>query len=149
MKGIKLLNRVKIFNILDRLEFFSAFNPGEKNMIVDTRSRFVAAEENEYIIRQGDRDCAFYILLHGSASVHLSENGKKLADLKPGDFFGEATFLTGEPRTSNVVAEEMCIMFRFDKTVMKQLPAMTREKIKDRIIAKLVRLLSEKNEAQK
>lgn len=149
MKGIRLLNRVKIFNILDRLEFFSAFNPGEKNMIVDTRSRFVAAEEDEHIIRQGDKDRAFYILLHGTASVYLSENGKKLALLKPGDFFGEVTFLTGEPRTSNVVAEEMCILFRFDKAVMTKLPAMTREKIKDKIIEKLVKLLSEKNNAQK
>jgi len=149
MKGIRLINRVKILNILDRLDFFSAFNPGEKNMIADTRSRFVAAESGEYIIEQGQTDCAFYILLHGSATVCLEENGKKLAILKPGDFFGEATFMTGTPRTSNVIAEETCILFRFDKTVMNKLPTPTREKIKDKIIAKLVHLLTEKNESQK
>lgn len=149
MKGIRLINRVKILNILDKIDFFSAFNPGEKNMIADTRSRFVAAEKDEYIIRQGEADSAFYILLHGAASVTLEENGKKLADLGPGDFFGEVSFLTKTPRTSNVIASETCILFRFDKKVMHSLPPLTREKIKDKIIAKLVHLLAAKNDSQK
>ncbi|WP_086479408.1 cyclic nucleotide-binding domain-containing protein [Oceanospirillum sanctuarii] len=149
MKGIRLINRVKILNILDKIDFFSAFNPGEKNMIVDTRSRFVAADKGENIIVQGERDSAFYILLHGSAHVSLEENGKKLADLQPGDFFGEVSFLTNTPRTSNVVADETCILFRFDKKVMHSLPPLTREKIKDKIIAKLVNLLAAKNESHK
>ncbi|WP_417594016.1 cyclic nucleotide-binding domain-containing protein [Oceanospirillum sp.] len=149
MKGIRLLNRVKILNILNKIDFFSAFNPGEKNMIVDTRSRFVAADEGENIIVQGERDSAFYILLHGKAHVELEENQKILAALEPGDFFGEVSFLTNTPRTSNVVADETCILFRFDKKVMNSLPPMTREKIKDKIIAKLVNLLSDKNESQK
>lgn len=149
MKGIRLINRVKILNILERIDFFSEFNPGERNMIADTRSRFVAAEKGEYIIEQGDTDCSFYILLHGSACVTLEENGKQLASLAPGDFFGEVTFLTKTPRTSNVVAKETCILFRFDKVVMNRLPTMTREKIKDKIIAKLVFLLTEKNNSQK
>jgi len=149
MKGIRLINRVKILNILDRIDFFSAFNPGEKNMIVDTRSRFVAADKGENIIVQGERDSAFYILLHGEAHVELEENGKTLASLKPGDFFGEVSFLTNTPRTSNVIADETCILFRFDKKVMHSLPPQMREKIKDKIIAKLVNLLAAKNESHK
>lgn len=149
MKGIRLINRVKILNILDKIDFFSEFNPGEKNMIADTRSRFVAAEPEEMIIEQGKTDSAFYILLHGSARVCLSENNKNLATLKPGDFFGEVSFLTRTPRTSHVIANETCIMFRFDKQVMAGLPPITREKIKDKIIAKLVNLLALKNEEEK
>ena len=149
MKGIRLINRVKILNILNKLDFFSAFNPGEKNMIVDTRSRFVAAEPGEKIITQGERDSAFYILLHGKAEVSLQENDKVLAQLHPGDFFGEVSFLTQTPRTSNVIAADTCILFRFDKKLMNSLPPLTREKIKDKIIAKLVHLLAEKNEHQK
>lgn len=149
MKGIRLINRVKILNIIDKIDFFSAFNPGEKNMIVDTRSRFVAADKGEHIIVQGEKDSAFYILLHGTAHVELEENGKTLAVLQPGDFFGEVSFLTNTPRTSNVKAADTCILFRFDKKVMQALPPMTREKIKDKIIAKLVNLLAEKNESQK
>jgi len=149
MKGIKLINRVKILNIIDKIDFFSEFNVGEKSMIVDTRSRFVAAEKGESIIVQGEKDSSFYILLHGSAQVSLEENGKTLAHLQPGNFFGEVSFLTDTPRTSNVVASETCILFRFDKKVMNSLPSMTREKIKDKVIAKLVHLLSEKNESHK
>jgi len=149
MKGIRLINRVKILNIIDKIDFFSTFIPGEKNMIVDTRSRFVSAEKGESVIVQGYRYSSFYFLLHGSAQVSLEENGKTLAQLQPGDFFGEVSFLTNTPRTSNVIADQTCILFRFDKKVMNSLPPGTREKIKDKIIAKLVHLLAAKNESHK
>jgi CRP-like cAMP-binding protein len=47
-----------------------------------------------------------YILVEGLADVLIAENGKmvKVSQLHPGQFFGEMSLLTGEPRSADVVA---------------------------------------------
>ena len=47
-----------------------------------------------------------YILVEGIADVLIEENGKmiKVSQLYPGQFFGEMSLLTGEPRSADVIA---------------------------------------------
>ena len=45
----------------------------------------------------------FYVLLGGEARVE--RGGRKVAQLLPGDFFGEIALIDGGPRTASVVAE--------------------------------------------
>ena len=54
------------------------------------------------IVRQGLSGSSFFVVLEGSASVHI--NGDERARLTPGDFFGEVSALTGEPTSADVVA---------------------------------------------
>jgi drug/metabolite transporter (DMT)-like permease len=54
------------------------------------------------LIRQGDRALAFFVIERGRATV--TRDGQNLAELGPGDFFGEITLLRGGRRTASVVA---------------------------------------------
>src|SRR5690349_14607928 len=56
--------------------------------------------------REGDTGRELYVLVSGSARV--SRNGRRLAELMPGDFFGELAFLSHAPRTATVTAAEDC-----------------------------------------
>lgn len=54
------------------------------------------------LIRQGDSGQDLFIIIGGSVSVFV--DGKLVAKLTPGDYFGEASLLTEEPRNATICA---------------------------------------------
>lgn len=130
---------------MSRLDFFDLFSDAEKKRLTQLHSHFYAAEAGELIIQEGSTDSAFYILLSGKVFVTLDDKETPLAELLPGEFFGEVAFLTDTARTCNIEAESTAILLRVDKKLMAILDAPVREKIKDKIIEKLVARLQTMN----
>jgi small-conductance mechanosensitive channel/CRP-like cAMP-binding protein len=60
--------------------------------------------ERELIVRQGDAGSSMFVVSSGTVSVTLDPSGIEVARLGPGDFFGEMSLLTGDPRTATVTA---------------------------------------------
>lgn len=145
MKRITTLGRGRILIILNKVPFFKDFTSFEKEKIVDTQAAFFVAQEDEYIIEQGTLDTAFYILLSGTARVVLDGVDNSLATVEPGDFFGEIAFIQNTPRTTNVIANEVCILLKVDRRLLGALNAEIREKFKDQIIIKLATMVTAKN----
>jgi drug/metabolite transporter (DMT)-like permease len=54
------------------------------------------------VLLQGDPADAFYVIERGRAGVE--RDGRRIAELGPGDFFGEIALLAGGTRTASVVA---------------------------------------------
>jgi CRP-like cAMP-binding protein len=54
------------------------------------------------IVRQGDVGTGFFLIVSGGARV--VRDATTIAELGPGDFFGELSLLDGEPRMAAVVA---------------------------------------------
>jgi len=145
MKRITHLGRGKILIILNKVPFFKEFTPAERERIVDTEAAFFVANENEYIIEQNTLDTAFYILLSGTARVTLEGVDDPLAQMGPGDFFGEIAFIQNTPRTTNVIANDLCILLKVDRRLLGALNAEVREKFKDQIIFKLAGMVASRN----
>ena len=55
------------------------------------------------IVRQGEVGTGFFLVVSGRARV--VRDGATIAELGPGDFFGELALLDGEPRIATVTAE--------------------------------------------
>jgi small-conductance mechanosensitive channel len=83
-------------------------------------SRTVRFGRGERIIEQGADGASMFVLLHGSASVAVSQNGSliRVGGLRMGDCFGEMSLLTGERRTATVRAEEDCEVIEIAKPAM-------------------------------
>ena len=54
------------------------------------------------VVQEGQGGVGFYLILEGKADV--VKQGKKLAVLSKGNFFGELGVIDGQPRTADVVA---------------------------------------------
>lgn len=77
----------------------------------------------EKVIEQGERGESMFMLLQGEADVFVSVNGhdSHVATLKAGDYFGEMSLLTGEPRSATVSATRDCEMWEIQKGVLAEI----------------------------
>ena len=71
--------------------------------------REVSFEAGKKILQQGERGLAFLLILEGS--VEVNKDGKRLAKLGKGQFFGEMTVIDDQPRSADVVAIEPTTCF--------------------------------------
>jgi CRP-like cAMP-binding protein len=58
--------------------------------------------EGTVMTREGRPGREFFVMIDGTARV--TRNGRKLAELKGGDWFGEIALITNRPRTATVTA---------------------------------------------
>lgn len=138
------MDKKKILDIFNRLELFQNFNQMEKQAILDLSSQFCLYKQDEAIMKENEPGSSFHILLSGEVQVY--KNRAEIAQLDPGDFFGEMSLLTGEPRSTTVVAICPSITYEIDEKVLNKLPLPVREKIKDLFIDRLVHRLKYMNE---
>lgn len=70
---------------------------------------------DDTIVREGEPGSALYIILSGRVRVERREaaGSQVVAELMPGDFFGELALIEEEPRTATVTAieETECLLF--------------------------------------
>lgn len=71
-----------------------------------------------WVFREGDGGDGAYVVLDGSVRIFKTRNGHEttLAQLKPGDIFGEMALLDGKPRSASAQAGEHGLTVRFIKS---------------------------------
>jgi small-conductance mechanosensitive channel/CRP-like cAMP-binding protein len=102
---------------LARVELFQQMTEQERRKLAE-QVRPAPFLKGEIMTRQGAEAHWLYILTRGSAEVLLTvESGerKRVAVLHAGDFFGEMSLLTGEPRAATVKALEDSECYRLDR----------------------------------
>ncbi|RMG61283.1 MAG: response regulator [Calditrichaeota bacterium] len=108
----------QISEVLKKVPFFRTLSKDGLSFIVE-RLRFKPFDANQVICRVGDPGDKMYIIINGSVDVIVEapETGHKkvIATLKSGDYFGEMSLLTGEPRSATVVTREPSEMFILSK----------------------------------
>lgn len=68
-----------------------------------------AYTSGETLVREGDRGSSLFVIRSGSVRIDKALDGggsTTMARMGPGDFFGEMSLLTGEPRTASILAED-------------------------------------------
>lgn len=91
-------------NFLSRVALFQRL-PKSEYPVLCKSCQVLNYNQGSVIIRQGDVGDAFFVIKKGKAEVSI--DGKKVAQLSAGEYFGEAALIRDEPRTATIKAETM------------------------------------------
>ncbi|PIQ98060.1 MAG: hypothetical protein COV67_00915 [Nitrospinae bacterium CG11_big_fil_rev_8_21_14_0_20_56_8] len=137
-----------ILKLLKGITIFKVLTPGELKALAKMKTVLIKYDADEAIIQQGDIDLRLFVLLKGKAVVNKNENpGRILATLKPGDVFGEVSFISQSPRTANVIARKPVYALRMDGDTFDALDLAIQNKIRAELIKLLVLRLNNLNDS--
>jgi CRP/FNR family transcriptional regulator, cyclic AMP receptor protein len=83
------------------LDFFNVFPEDERAAIAEYADE-VDVPSGEKLVSEGEFAYQFFVIEHGQAEVTAS--GERIAELGPGDFFGEIGLMLTGRRTASVTA---------------------------------------------
>ncbi|HVO85434.1 MAG TPA: cyclic nucleotide-binding domain-containing protein [Syntrophobacteria bacterium] len=105
------------------IPFFSSLGEKDLDKLASTSTLHIF-QPGEAIIRQGDAGRSVFLILHGRVRVFTRDyKGQELelAVLGVSQFFGEMSFLTGQPRSGYVAAVENSVLIELSYTTMYRL----------------------------
>jgi cAMP-dependent protein kinase regulator len=88
-------------------KLFSSFEEGVLEEILSSTT-LRSYDEGDIIVTEGEQGSSLFLIVSGEVKVFTKgERGEHLplAELGPGDFFGEVSLLTGKPRTATITAK--------------------------------------------
>ncbi len=131
---------------------FAPLSNEETTRIAENCSVRVFAPE-EPIIQKGQTDKSMFVIHRGVVDVRIKENGisKTISTLRAGEFFGEMSLFTGEPRTADVVSETETKVLEIRPHILK--PILEKNPEIARIIGEIIedrsKLLADQEEEKK
>ena len=111
------LDNQEHFDLLRSLKFFHEFSHAEIWEVLRA-SDWHEYQDAEGIVREGEIDDRFYIIVSGTASVEA--NGASLGALEEGACFGETSYVRGAKRTASIRASGPVTILRVSSTLMEQ-----------------------------
>jgi CRP-like cAMP-binding protein len=97
----------QIAKVLKDIDFLQHLSPAESEKLIAGFEKSTMKKGDTLII-QGKSGSIFYIIASGSVGVYLKRAfiDKKITSLSPGEFFGEMSLISDEPRSASVTCEE-------------------------------------------
>ncbi len=109
---------------LAAVDFLAGLSPEELDRLAAAATPRVYLR-GEPVVREGETGAEFFCIERGSAAVSVSADGRvrEVATLAEGQYFGEMSLLTGEPRAASVTAAGELHVLVIGKPIMQQLLA--------------------------
>jgi len=71
--------------------------------LVAKRAEDIKVEAGKQLVTEGDTGTEFFVIIDGNATV--ARHGQKVAELGPGQFFGDLALLDRAPRNATITAD--------------------------------------------
>jgi serine/threonine protein kinase len=111
------LDNQEHFDLLRTLTFFHEFSHAEIWEVLRA-SDWHEYKDGEDIVREGEMDDRFYIIVSGECEVE--SDGRKIGTLSNGDCFGETSYVRDAKRTASIRAHGATTILRVSSTLMEQ-----------------------------
>lgn len=120
-----MTDTIDIPSLLQELELFADLKKGDLKKLAEEKHcqlfRFAAGEN---IVRQGELDTEFYVVLDGIASAYRTEDdgsSVRLSSFVAGNWFGEMSAISHQARSATVQADIPCTVVMLDVTMFQML----------------------------
>lgn len=113
MSDVVLHDALRICEFLRPIELFKTLTPRQLTDIAEKMSKR-HYDAGETIIRKGDPGEDFFLVSDGEVDIIRAD--REVARLGPGDFFGEVSLISGEPRNATAVAQNAVDTYVLGKT---------------------------------
>ncbi len=111
------IDKQERFEQLRQLSFFHDFSHAEIWEVLRA-SDWRAYAAGQEIVREGELDDRFYIIVSGQ--VDVKQNGNVVGSLHKGDCFGETSYVTAARRTATISAHDHVTLLRVSSTLLEQ-----------------------------
>ena len=109
--------------LLQKVPIFNHLNKHDIQLVAESSVRKMY-EEGEYIVKQNDNDQSLFIIADGVVSVQLNKDDSSCTEIDKlgvGDFFGEMSLMTGEPRAADIVTLTPTLVLEIKKEIMEKI----------------------------
>ena len=106
--------------MLRRLKFFHEFSHAEIWEVLRA-SHWQEYASGEEIVKEGEMDDRFYIIVSGQCAVE--RHGARVGTLDTGDCFGEASYVEGSKRTATIRSAGAVTVLKVSSTLLEQVSA--------------------------
>jgi serine/threonine protein kinase len=106
--------------LLRQLKFFHDFSQAEISEVLKA-STWQNYAINEEVVREGDMDDRFYVVVAGNCVVQ--RNGRTVGSLGTGDCFGESSYVPGARRSASVRTGGSVTLLKVGATLLEQASA--------------------------
>ena len=114
------IDRHEQFAMLRRLKFFHDFSHSEIWEVLRA-SQWQDYAEGDPLVKEGEIDDRFYIIVSGS--VRVEREGRSLGSLETGECFGETSFVHGAKRLATIKACSQVKVMKVSSTLLEQVSA--------------------------
>ncbi len=108
------------FGLLRRLKFFHDFSHAEIHEVMRA-SHWQDYSSGEEIVKEGEMDDRFYIIVSGHCAVE--RHGQATGMLSAGECFGETSYVPGAKRTATIRAVDAVTALKVSATLLEQVSA--------------------------
>ncbi len=127
-----MASRKEIAARLNSVPLFSRCTASDLRIVARHAER-MSVEEGRLLCRQGDQGDALFVILDGTAVVE--RNGREVARLGPGDYFGELSLLDPGPRAASVTvtsdADLAVLGVRMFRVLLRDVPTISAKLLAD------------------
>jgi serine/threonine protein kinase len=108
------------FSLLRRLKFFHEFSHAEIHEVLRA-SDWQEYASGEQIVKEGEMDDRFYIIVAGNCA--MERHGDRIGLLSSGECFGETSYVEGAKRTATILAADDVTVLKVSSTLLEQVSA--------------------------
>jgi eukaryotic-like serine/threonine-protein kinase len=144
--GYAKLDHQEQFSILRKLKFFHDFSQSEI-MEVLRASTWQDYPIDEEIVREGEMDDRFYVIVSGIATVMRS--GNSVGQMEAGECFGETSYVRGAKRQATIRALTDVTLMKVSSTLLEQASASCQLRFNRVFLHSLIKRLQNRDTTEK
>lgn len=116
------IDSLDLEELLKTVPLFENIKKSDMKKLLDPKHHaFKHPGAGDVIVRQGELDTEFFVVLDGIASAYRTDDGdtRLVASYGAGDFFGEMSAISHQPRSATVKADSPCVLLMLDVTLFQ------------------------------